>query len=67
MTTTLSAPSSIASWLGNEAESLLTYKAKVPQSRLHLPGPDFILVRPNRAVKFRKSARRLLALTSWGW
>lgn len=42
MTTTLSAPDSIASWLGNEAESLLTYKAKVPQSLLHLPGSDFI-------------------------
>lgn len=42
MTTTLSAPKSIESWLGDEAESLLTYKAKVSQSLLHLPGADFI-------------------------
>jgi fructose-bisphosphate aldolase, class I len=42
MTTTLSAPKSIESWLGGEAESLLTYKAKVSQSLLHLPGADFI-------------------------
>jgi class I fructose-bisphosphate aldolase len=28
--------------LGAEAESLLTYKAKVPKESLHLPGPDFI-------------------------
>jgi fructose-bisphosphate aldolase, class I len=42
MTTTLSAPGSIESWLGEEAESLLTYKAKISQSLLHLPGPDFI-------------------------
>jgi class I fructose-bisphosphate aldolase len=42
MTTTLSAPTSLESLLGDEAESLLTYKAKVPQSLLHLPGPDFV-------------------------
>ncbi|HMZ26877.1 MAG TPA: class I fructose-bisphosphate aldolase [Elusimicrobiota bacterium] len=28
--------------LGKDAETLLTYKAKVPASRLHLPGPDFV-------------------------
>ena len=28
--------------LGNEAESLLNYSAKIPSSTLHLPGPDFI-------------------------
>lgn len=28
--------------LGNEAESLLTYKAKFPKEQLHLPGPDFV-------------------------
>lgn len=42
MTATLSAPSLIASQLGDEAEDLLTYKAKVSQDLLHLPGPDFI-------------------------
>ncbi len=42
MTTTLSAPRSIESWLGEEAESLLTYKAKVSQELLHLPGADFV-------------------------
>lgn len=42
MTATLSAPQAIASWLGDEAEDLLTYKAKVSKDLLHLPGPDFI-------------------------
>src|SRR5205809_5055958 len=28
--------------LGAEAESLLTYRCKVPKEMLHLPGPDFI-------------------------
>jgi class I fructose-bisphosphate aldolase len=42
MTATLSNPSSIESYLGDEAESLLTYKAKYPQDQLHLPGGDFV-------------------------
>ncbi|BAY27723.1 fructose-bisphosphate aldolase [Calothrix sp. NIES-2100] len=42
MTATLLAGSSIESFLGKEAEDLLTYKAKVSQDLLHLPGPDFI-------------------------
>ncbi len=42
MTTTLSTPSSLESLLGQEAEDLLTYKAKVSQDLLHLPGPDWI-------------------------
>ncbi|MDX2230179.1 MAG: class I fructose-bisphosphate aldolase [Leptolyngbyaceae cyanobacterium bins.349] len=42
MTATLSAPSLIAAQLGDEAEDLLTYKAKVSQDLLHLPGPDFV-------------------------
>ena len=33
---------STAELLGKDAESLLTYKAKVPAARLHLPGPDFV-------------------------
>jgi len=28
--------------LGNEADSLLQYKAKFPRDQLHLPGPDFV-------------------------
>ncbi len=42
MTTTLSAPNSIESLLGEEAEDLLNYQAKYPQENLHLPGSDFI-------------------------
>ncbi|EAW34032.1 class I fructose-bisphosphate aldolase [Lyngbya sp. PCC 8106] len=42
MTATLSNPSSIESYLGDEAKSLLTYKAKYPQDQLHLPGSDFV-------------------------
>jgi fructose-bisphosphate aldolase, class I len=39
---TLSAPESIESWLGDEAEDLLTHKAKVSKDMLHLPGSDWI-------------------------
>ncbi len=42
MATTVSAPNFIESLLGQEAEELLTYKAKVPKDILHLPGPDFV-------------------------
>jgi fructose-bisphosphate aldolase, class I len=42
MTTTLSAPNSIESLLGKEADDLLTHKAKVSKDLLHLPGPDFV-------------------------
>lgn len=42
MTATLSVPSSLESLLGEEAEDLLTHKAKVSKDLLHLPGPDFI-------------------------
>ncbi|WP_337872793.1 class I fructose-bisphosphate aldolase [Ignavibacterium sp.] len=28
--------------LGNEADSLLNYKAKFPKEKIHLPGPDFV-------------------------
>ena len=33
---------SVAELLGKDAETLLTYKAKVPAGRLHLPGPDHV-------------------------
>ena len=42
MTTTLKEANSIESLLGKEAEDLFTYKAKVSQDLLHLPGPDFV-------------------------
>lgn len=42
MTATLTMPQSIESWLGEEAESLLTYQAKISREMLHLPGPDFV-------------------------
>ncbi len=42
MTATLTAPQSIESCLGEEAEDLLTYRAKVSQELLHLPGPDWV-------------------------
>ena len=32
----------IGALLGDEAEDLFNYKAKVPKERLHLPGPDFV-------------------------
>ncbi|MDY7108853.1 MAG: class I fructose-bisphosphate aldolase [Planctomycetota bacterium] len=41
MTTAAVSPK-IEEHLGNEAESLLTYEAKVDKSHLQLPGPDFI-------------------------
>ncbi|MEM6614525.1 MAG: class I fructose-bisphosphate aldolase [Cyanobacteria bacterium P01_C01_bin.72] len=37
-----SAPRSISSLLGQEAEDLLSYKARVSKDTLHLPGRDFI-------------------------
>lgn len=42
MTQALLEANSIESLLGKEAEDLLTYKAKVSQDLLHLPGSDFI-------------------------
>lgn len=33
---------SLVDWLGEEAESLLTYSAKIAKSTLHLPGPDWV-------------------------
>lgn len=42
MVATKPASSDLSSLLGNEAEDLLTYKAKVSKDTLHLPGKDFI-------------------------
>ncbi|MFA3784082.1 class I fructose-bisphosphate aldolase [Melioribacteraceae bacterium 4301-Me] len=32
----------IREYLGKEADNLLSYKAKFPKEKLHLPGPDFV-------------------------
>ncbi|MGP1374878.1 MAG: class I fructose-bisphosphate aldolase [Almyronema sp.] len=42
MVASISAPQAIESILGDEAESLLTHKAKVAKDQLHLPGPDWV-------------------------
>jgi len=42
MAITLSAPKSLESYLEDEAEDLLSYKAKISANLLHLPSPDFI-------------------------
>ena len=42
MTTTFSPSRSLESLLGDEAESLLTHKAKISKDMLHLPGGDFV-------------------------
>ncbi|MEL6776271.1 MAG: class I fructose-bisphosphate aldolase [Cyanobacteria bacterium J06597_16] len=53
---------SIASWLGDEAESLLTHQAKVDKSQLHLPGPDWvtrIFAQSDRAPQVLRSLQQL--------
>lgn len=42
MISTLSKSRSVTAWLGNEANDLLTYQAKVSKELLHLPGPDWV-------------------------
>ncbi|MEL7508389.1 MAG: class I fructose-bisphosphate aldolase [Cyanobacteria bacterium J06554_1] len=37
-----SSSSSVAQWLGSDADNLLGYTAKVPRSQLHLPGADWV-------------------------
>ncbi|MGL5193987.1 MAG: class I fructose-bisphosphate aldolase, partial [Chroococcales cyanobacterium] len=62
MTTTLSTPSAIASILGDEAEDLLTYQAKLPQQMFQLPGPDWIdrvASSSDRSVQVLRSLQQL--------
>ncbi|WP_019507406.1 class I fructose-bisphosphate aldolase [Pleurocapsa sp. PCC 7319] len=62
MTTTFSPASSLESLLGNEAESLLTYQAKISKDMLHLPGADFIeriFVNSDRNSQVLRSLRQL--------
>lgn len=42
MVTLTHKPQSVESLLGQEAEDLLTYQAKVSKDLLHLPGPDWV-------------------------
>lgn len=42
MVTTIAKPQSITSLLGDDADDLLTYQAKVSKDLLHLPGSDWV-------------------------
>ncbi|MDX2100167.1 MAG: class I fructose-bisphosphate aldolase [Leptolyngbyaceae cyanobacterium bins.59] len=62
MTATLAGPQSIESWLGEEAEALLTYQAKVSRDLLHLPGPDWvdrIFTQTDRSPQVLRSLQQL--------
>ena len=62
MVVTQSASKDLASLLGNEAEDLLTYKAKVSKDTLHLPGQDFverIFVNSDRNPQVLRSLQQL--------
>ncbi|MGF1515780.1 MAG: class I fructose-bisphosphate aldolase [Elainellaceae cyanobacterium] len=53
---------SIESYLGDEAESLLTHKAKVSKDLLHLPGPDWverIFLQSDRSPQVLRSLEQL--------
>ena len=54
--------------LGKDADGLLSYKAKFPKEKLHLPGPDFvdrIFARIRQKHKcFKKSS---VALYGWSF
>ncbi|MGG6297072.1 class I fructose-bisphosphate aldolase [Leptolyngbya sp. AN02str] len=62
MVATVSLPSSIESLLGDEAESLLTHKAKISKDLLHLPGPDWverIFAQSDRSPQVLRSLQQL--------
>ncbi len=62
MTATLSMPQSLATWLGDEAEDLLTHQAKVSKDLLHLPGPDWverIFAQSDRSPQVLRSLQQL--------
>ena len=62
MTITLSTPQSLESYLGDEAEYLLTHQAKIPAEMLHLPGGDFIeriFVKSDRHPQVLRSLQQL--------
>ena len=54
--------SKIQEHLGDDADDLLSYKAKVPSSLLQLPGPDFIdrvLINSDRSIQTLRSLQQL--------
>jgi fructose-bisphosphate aldolase, class I len=62
MTATLPVSRSIESWLGEEAEYLLDYSAKISKDLLHLPGPDFVdrmFVQSDRNPQVLRSLQQL--------
>lgn len=55
---------SIVDWLGDEADALLSYQAKVPKESLHLPGPDWvsrIFAQSDRSPQVLRSLQQLYA------
>ena len=62
MVASKSASRDFTSLLGNEAEDLLTYKAKVSKASLHLPGSDFIeriFINSDRNARVLRSLQQL--------
>lgn len=62
MVTSLSAPQSIEAVLGDEAEDLLTHRAKVSKDMLHLPGSDWvdrIFAQTDRSPQVLRSLQQL--------
>jgi fructose-bisphosphate aldolase, class I len=66
MTATLSTATlpqrSIADWLGDEADALLSHQALVPKTMLHLPGPDWverIFAQSDRSPQVLRSLQQL--------
>ncbi len=64
MVASISAPSSIESMLGDEADSLLSHQAKISKDLLHLPGPDWvdrIFAQTDRSPQVLRSLQQLYA------
>ena len=62
MVTAVSSSKSIESWLGDDAQDLLTYQAKLSKDLLHLPGPDWvdrIFVQSDRSPQVLRSLQQL--------
>ncbi|MEM9908945.1 MAG: class I fructose-bisphosphate aldolase [Cyanobacteria bacterium P01_D01_bin.44] len=52
----------IAEWLGKEADALLSYKAKISKSQIHLPGTDWvdrIFAQTDRSPQVLRSLQQL--------
>lgn len=66
MVATLSSPQSLESLLGDEAENLLMYQAKVSKDLLHLPSPDWVDRIFNQSDRNPQVLRSLQQLYSTG-